>query len=159
PTNSTTANRVDGWRALIGEVSGFVLTHLRSPSAADLVAVNTAGVVYALNADSGIVLWTARPRPQSLGVPRAGISSLVPLLLTSRTGLNNVVALSTTNMFALDGASGRELWRAPLPAPASSGAALGAELFIIDNSLQRLFLVDGGTGKLIAQANLPSRAF
>jgi outer membrane protein assembly factor BamB len=46
-----------------------------------------------------------------------------------------------------------------LPAPASSGASLGPELFIIDNSLQRSFLVDGGTGKLMTQVELSSRSF
>jgi len=160
--SSATANRVafgNGWRALIGEVSGPVLAHLRSASALDLVAFSNAGVVYALDADSGVALWTARPRTQRTESPRPGASPIAPLLVKSRTGLDNVVVLSTTMVFALDGASGRELWRASLPATASSGVASGFELFIIDNSLQRLFLIDGGTGKLIAQTELPSRAF
>ncbi|HVS82385.1 MAG TPA: PQQ-binding-like beta-propeller repeat protein [Pyrinomonadaceae bacterium] len=161
-----TANRVafgDGWRALIGEVSGPVLAHLRSASALDLVAINNAGVVYALDADSGIALWSARPRTQQTGLARPGASPIAPLLVKSRTNLDNIVVLSNSTVFALDGASGRELWRTLLPAPASSGVALSgvhsSEVFIIDNSLQRLFLVDGGTGKVIAQTELPSRAF
>jgi outer membrane protein assembly factor BamB len=157
-----TAKRVsfgDGWRALIGEVSGPVVAHLRSPSALDLVAISNAGVVYALDADSGVTLWTARPRLPPADWPRPGTSAVAPLLVKARTGLDNVVVLSSSAVFAFEGGSGRELWRASLPAPASSGVALSSELFIIDNSLQRLFLVDGGTGKLIAQAELPSRAF
>jgi outer membrane protein assembly factor BamB len=160
--NPTDANRVgfgDGWRALIGEVSSPVLAHLRSASALDLVALSNAGVVYALDADSGIALWTTRPRSPLAGVPRPGASSIAPLLIRSRTGLDNVVVLSTSTLLALDGASGRELWRTLLPAPVSSGVALGSELFIIDNSLRRLFLVDGGSGKLIAQTELPFRSF
>jgi outer membrane protein assembly factor BamB len=160
--NPAIANRVssgDGWRALIGEVSGPVLGHLRSASALDLVAVNNAGVVYALDADSGVALWTARPRSQQPSLPRPVAAPIVPLLVKSRTGLDNVVVLANGTARALDGTTGRELWRAALPAPASSGSASGSELFIIDNSLQRLFLMDGGTGKLIAAFELPSRSF
>ncbi len=159
---SATASRVsagDGWRALIGEVSGPALAHLRSANALDLVAVNNAGVVYALEADSGIALWTTRPRAQLTGLPRPVASPIAPLLVQSRRGLDNVVVLANGTVRALDGASGRELWRTALPAPASGGAAVDSELFILDNSLQRLFLIDGGTGKLIAQTELPSRAF
>src|SRR5216684_4157102 len=154
-TPSPNANRLassGGWRALIGEVSNPVQAHLRSTSALDLIAVNNTGVVYALAAESGIVLWTARSRTPV--APRSGVSPIGPLLVRSRTGLDNVIVLSSNAAFALD-ASGRELWRALLPAPASSGAVVGSELFIIDNSLQRLLLVDGGTGKLTAQTELP----
>jgi outer membrane protein assembly factor BamB len=157
-----TANRVatgDGWRALIGEVSGPALAHLRSANELDLVAVNNAGVVYALDADSGVVLWTARPHPQQTGSPRVGAAPIAPLLVKSRNGLDNVVLLANGTARALDGAGGRELWRTALPAPASSGVAFDSGLFIIDSSLQRLFLIDGLTGKLSAQAELPSRAF
>ncbi len=158
-TNSTPPRVAsgDGWRALLGEVSSPVLAHLRSASALDLIAVSNAGVVYALDADSGIVLWTARAR--TLVPPRAGASPIVPLLVKARTGRDNVIVLSGNAAFALDGANGRELWRTALPAPASSGIALGSELFIIDNSLQKLFLVDGGTGRLLTQSELPSRTF
>jgi len=160
--NPATANRVatgDGWRALIGEVSGPALAHLRSANALDLVVVNNAGVVYALDAESGVALWSARPRPPQTGLPRVGTAPMAPLLVKSRHGLDNVVVLANGTARALDGASGRELWRTALPAPASSGVALDSELFIIDNSLQRLFLIDSLTGKLSAQAELPSRAF
>jgi outer membrane protein assembly factor BamB len=160
--NPSNANRVssgDGWRALIGEVSGPVLARLRSASTLDLVAVNNAGVVYALDADSGIALWTARPHSQQTNLLRPVAAPFVPLLVETRTGLDNVVVLGNGMVRALNGASGREAWSAALPAPASSGAASGSELFIIDSSLQRLFLLDGGTGKLIASIELPSRSF
>ena len=160
--NPATAGRVitgDGWRALIGEVSSPTLAHLRSANALDIVSVNNGGVVYALDADSGVVLWTARPRPPLTGSPRAGTAPIAPLLVRSRNGLDNVVVLGNGTVRALDGASGRELWRTALPAPASSGVALDSEVFIIDNSLQRLFLIDSLTGRLSAQTALPSRVF
>lgn len=156
------ANRVafgDGWRALIGEVSSPVLAHLRSASALDLVAINNTGVVYALDADSGILVWTTRLRAPQTSSPRTGASAIAPFVVGSRADHDNIVVLSTSSVVGLDGASGREIWRAFLPAPASSGIALGSELFIIDNSLQRLFLVDGRTGKLLAETELPSRSF
>src|SRR5712692_8915163 len=89
-----TADRVafgDGWRALIGEVSGPVLAHLRSASALDLVTINNAGVVYALDADSGIALWITRPRAEQTGLPRTGAWLIAQLLVKSRTGLDNLV--------------------------------------------------------------------
>ena len=160
--NPAMANGVttgDGWRALIGEVSGPALAHLRSANALDLVAISNAGVVYALDADSGVELWTGRPRPPLAGSPRISAVPIAPLLVRSRNGLDNVVVLANGTVRALEGASGRELWRTALPAPASSGVALDSELFIIDNSLLRLFLIDSLTGKLSAQTALPSRAF
>ena len=160
--NPVIANRVatgDGWRALIGEVSGPALAHLRSASALDLVAVNNAGVVYALDADSGVALWTARPRPQQTGSRQAGAAPIAPLLVKSRNGLDNVIVIANATVRALEGVSGRELWRTALPSPASGAVALASELFIIDNSLQRLFLIDSLTGKLSAPTELPARAF
>src|SRR5258708_6821821 len=99
--NPVTANRVatgDGWRALIGEVSGPALAHLRSANALDLVAVNNAGVVYALDADSGVALWTARPRSQQTGSPRAGTAAIAPLPVKSRTGFDNVALISNATV-------------------------------------------------------------
>lgn len=160
--NPSITNRVtsgDGWRALIGEVSGPTLAHLRSANALDLVSVNNGGVVFALDADNGVLLWTARPQPPLTGSPRAGAVPIAPLLVRSRTGLDNVVVLANGTARALDGASGRELWSTALPAPASSGVALDSKLFVIDNSLQRLFLIDGFTGRLSAQTALAALAF
>jgi len=160
--NSVIGNRVttgDGWRTLIGEVSGPALAHLRSASGLDLVSVNSAGAVFALDADSGVLVWTARPQPPLTESSRAGAALIAPLLVRSRNGLDNVVVLANGTVRALDGASGRELWHAALPAPASSAVALDSEIFIIDNSRQRLFLIDGLTGKLTGQTMLPFRAF
>src|SRR5258708_29190852 len=80
--NSVSANRVvtgAGWRALIGEVSGPALAHLRSATVLDLIAVNNAGVVYALDAETGVALWTSRPQLQQTVSPRSAEATCAPL--------------------------------------------------------------------------------
>lgn len=149
----------DGWRAAIGDVSRPVLARLRSPGTFDLVVVNHDGVTFALDAVTGVALWTARPR-----MPRArnGAPLTTPLLLKSRAGLDNVIVASGSTVTAYEGRSGRQLWTAALPAPAAGAVAVSdarsAEIFILDNTLQRLLLLDGNTGSLIAQARLSHRA-
>ncbi len=85
------------------------------------------------------------------------------LIVRSANGLDNVIVLASNVAIALDGRSGRELWRTVLPAAASEGAALndvrGSQLFIVDNSRQRIFLIDGNSGTLTSQTDLAGRVY
>jgi outer membrane protein assembly factor BamB len=153
-TNAITAR--GGWRAAVGDIAHPVLAHLRSSDRLDLVGINSDGVVFALDSASGIALWSTRRRTQANPMRVAP-----PLLLRSRSGVDNVVVMSGTSVSAIEGASGRELWRATLPATATSGTVLddnrASEVLVLDNSLQRVFILDGNNGNILSQIRLPHR--
>lgn len=148
-----------GWRTAIGDISYPAPAHLRWRDRFDIVAVNSEGVTFALDSGSGVSLWSAR-RTQRTSM-RGNSVPIPPLIVRARSGLDNVIVVSGATVTKFEGATGRELWHAALPAAASSGAvvetARGASIFIVDNSLQRVFLLDGVDGNLGSQIRLPQR--
>jgi outer membrane protein assembly factor BamB len=161
--NQVAANPVSaggGWRAALGDVNQTALARLRSPDNLDVVATNSEGVVFALDAASGVALWSLRTSSQR--TPRAGSFFNTILVVPTRSRRDNVVILSGTVAIEVEGSTGRELWRSTLPAAASSGAVItdrtGSRLIIVDNSRQRLFVLSDVDGNLVSQINLPVRA-
>ena len=150
-----------GWRAAVGDITHPVLAHLRSPEKFDLVGINSDGVVFALDSASGIAWWSTGRKTQTGNSTRVVPGSSALLLLRSRSGLDNVVVWSGATVTAIEGATGRELWRATLPAPTSSGTVVSdnrsSEIFLIDNSLQRAMILDANDGNLLTQIRLPHR--
>ena len=148
-----------GWRAAVGEISQPVLGHLRSRERFELVGINGDGVILALDASGGVAVWSRRLQRTGSIPPGSSVGKV--FLVRSRSGLDSVIALSGANVFRIEGDTGRELWRADLPAMAFSGASLNdqrvPEIFLIDNSLQRLFVLDGNGGKLLSQVRLAHR--
>jgi outer membrane protein assembly factor BamB len=147
-----------GWRAAVGDIAHPVLAHLRSKEKLDLVGINSEGVIFALDAGSGIALWSTR-KPASSKLVLPGSSAVV--LLGSRSGLDNVVAISGARVTAIEGATGRELWKTNLPA-AATNATVGSDgrtavILLVDNSLQRLLTLDAANGNLLSQIKLPDR--
>lgn len=149
-----------GWRTAIGEITHPVLAHLRFRERFGVVGTNDAGVTFALDAASGVALWSTA-RTAAARTARVRPTQTAPLLVKLRTGLDNVVVLSGVNVILMEGTSGRELWRASLPGVANSGAVLSdkgvTEIFIVDNSLQKIFVLNATDGKVIAQERLPHR--
>jgi outer membrane protein assembly factor BamB len=148
-----------GWRAAVGDIAHPVLAHLRSAAKLDLVGINSEGVTFALDASSGVALWSTRGRVKDS--KRVGSDSAALLLLRSRSGLDNIVLLSGVGVSAIEGGSGRELWQTSLPAIVSSGTIANdkgsARLALIDNSGSRAFLLDANNGDLLTQVRLPHR--
>ena len=143
-----------GWRAAIGDISEPVIAHLQSPGRFDVVGTNSDGITYALDAASGVALWSVRPRVNTLRGLRFG----APLVISSRTGLADVVIFAATELRRIEGSTGRELWRTNLPLPVTNGLVLNnARLVLVDSSLQRLMTVDALDGRLLTQVNLPAR--
>jgi outer membrane protein assembly factor BamB len=137
-----------GWLTAIGEVSNPVL------------AVNAAGVTFALDAASGVSLWNTRRTPDGRSLQRGPGQGAV-CLIKSRSGLDDIALLSGINVTRIEGSTGRELWRATLPAFASTAVVLSeqgsSEIFVVDNSLQRLLILDGNTGNIVVQTKLRQR--
>jgi outer membrane protein assembly factor BamB len=146
-----------GWRAAVGDIAHPVLAHLRSRDKLDLVGMNSEGVIYALDAGSGVAIWSTGRRSTKSNVP----DHAAVVLLPSRSGLDNLVAFSGTSVTAMEGSTGRELWRSTLPAAAVNATVVSdtrsQAILFVDNSLQRLFALDALNGNLLSQAKLSRR--
>jgi outer membrane protein assembly factor BamB len=152
-----------GWRTTTGPISKPLVAHLRSASSFDLVGVNSDGMAYGLDGTNGVALWTARFRPAAKrGEPTGnnGAPAFTPILIDGRNGLTNVVVAFDAGIRALDGMTGRELWRATLNNRPASGAvavpeAGGAKTLLIasDNS-PALTVVNPENGQIISETKL-----
>lgn len=149
-----------GWRAAVGNITTAVSANLRFPDKVDLVVMNAEGVVSALDAVTGVALWSSRTATQANFRDSTSLSKTI-LLVPDRLRLDNVVVLAGTLAVKIEGRTGRELWRTSLPSAAATGAVLadrnGSQLVIIDNSRQRLFLVSDTNGGVVSQLKLASR--
>ena len=149
-----------GWRAAVGEVTQPVLAHLRSRDRLDLVAVNADGLTFALDANSGVSLWSSR-RAIADVKSRTGVNRIPPLTIGLPSGLDDAIVISGVVVTRLEGATGREIWQSRLPSIAQTAAVLTdkreSRLFVVDNSLQMLFVVDGKGGSILSQSRLARR--
>jgi outer membrane protein assembly factor BamB len=144
------------WYAAIGDVASSIVANLRSPSTSEIVAFTTDRRIVALDADSGIALWTFRPR---LETPRGASQITVePITVPTPGGRQNVAVFFGNLAMLVEGKTGRELWRTTLPAPALTAVVSGTRIFVVDTSLRKLFLIDANAGKLISESLLPQRA-
>lgn len=148
-----------GWRTAVGSISSAVPANLRSTDKVDLVLMSAEGVVSALDATTGVALWSSRVAAQP-NVPDAGPNGRI-LIAADRSGLGNIVILRGTLVFLIEGQSGRELARSTLPAPAAAGAIIsdqsGSHVVVIDNSRQRLFVLSTIGENITTPLKLPAR--
>lgn len=161
------ASDTTGWRTATGNVSQPIAAILRNGANPDLVGVNEEGMVYALDSTNGVALWTARFRPRARrGEPtgNGGALPFTPVLVPTSRGTSNVLVAFEGGVRALEGGTGRELWKATVPGRAASGVAADldgngkAEVFIVSDGTQTLTVLDGETGKMAAQSNLDAKA-
>jgi len=148
----------NSWRAAIGDVKYPVLAHLRSRSSFEIVGTNSSGTAYALDAITGVALWVASA-PQNAA--RGTAPNIAPLLVQSPDGSDGVVVLTGSTVRRFDGATGRELWLATLPAVASDAAVVNDQastaIFIVDTSLRSLLILNAKDGSVITREQLPGR--
>ena len=121
PANSIATS--GGWRAAIGDASLPVLAHLRSPDRWDVATTSSDGMIYALDVGNGVALWSVRIARQTGGATSSVPGS--PIVVPARSRLDDVVVISGSSLVRVEGSTGRELWRATLPAPMSSAAVVG----------------------------------
>ena len=158
PNPSPSTNQIaagGGWRAVVGDIPRPLLAHLRSPHGFDLVGRSTEGVTLALDLPNGVKLWSVRGEPVAAGQAPALV------VVSAAAGLDDIVAFDGPAAVRIEGKSGRELWRTPLPGTVSSAVVIsgaGAPLFaLVDNSLRKLLVLDAGKGNLVSQTSLPAR--
>ena len=148
-----------GWRAAIGDASLPVLAHLRSPDRWYLVTTSSEGVTYALDAGSGVALWSVRSPRQTSGATPSVPGS--PIVVPASSRLDDVVVIRSSSLVRVEGSTGRELWRATLPALISSATVVGernsTNVIVADTSFQHLFFLNSSDGKVISEINLPGR--
>ncbi|MDX6693821.1 MAG: PQQ-like domain [Blastocatellia bacterium] len=152
-----------GWSAATGSVAQPIVVKLRDAAAPDVVGVNSDGMVYALDATNGEAIWTARFRPDAKrGEPtgNGGALPFQPVALGAVGSLENILVAHEGGVRAIEGSTGRQLWRAALPGRAASGVAAdmdgdGAlEIAVFQDNPAGLTLLDANTGRVIAQDKL-----
>jgi outer membrane protein assembly factor BamB len=148
-----------GWRAALGDTSRLALAHLRAVDRFDVVTTNSEGATFALDATNGMALWTSRASSRGSAPAQ---SANAPLPVRTKAGLDNVLIFSGKQVINLDGQTGRELWRAELSAnifaAAVSTNGTNATIAALDNSRQRLFLINAQDGTSIGEIKLQLRA-
>jgi outer membrane protein assembly factor BamB len=156
----------NGWRTATGDVAQPRVAPLRTANDLDLVGVNADGMVYALDGSNGSALWTARFRPAAKrGEPtgNGGAAPFTPLILYSAARLANVIVAYDGGVRALNGATGREMWRTSLQGRAASGAAADIdgngtmEIIIVEDNSPGLAILNE-LGKFVAEVKLEAAA-
>jgi outer membrane protein assembly factor BamB len=150
-----------GWRTATGLVAQPVTAKLRAGSNLDLLGVNAYGMVYAINGENGVSLWSARFRPDAKkGEPvnSDGTPPFTPLLIDAKGDTTQVLVAFDSGVRLLDGGSGREVWRAALGGDATNGLVLkgegGASNLVVFDSSRTLSFIKSDTGKVAAQIKL-----
>lgn len=152
-----------GWQALTGEVLRPQPAILRGAGTIDVVAVNNEGMIFALDGINGSALWTAHYRLNARrgDAPARPDSIFTPVVVRTAEGVQaSVVVAFEGGVRALEGETGRELWRLSLPRAAVSGVVsdldndnVMAELAIVTDE-PALLLVDARNGQLITTQKL-----
>lgn len=152
-----------GWQAYTGEVLRPQPAPLRGAGTSDVVAVNAEGTVFALDGANGSALWTARYRPNARrdDPPARPAAVFTPVVVRAADGDRaNVVAAYDGGVRALEGETGRELWRAPLGGTVVGGVVADldndkvvAELAIVTDE-PALHFIDARTGRAGATEKL-----
>src|SRR5205085_3366435 len=156
-----------GWQSFTGAVLRPQSAPLRGANTMDVVAVNTDGTVFALDGVNGSALWTARYKPNArrgdAPAPPSAIFTPVFVRPTANDKMSVVVAFDG-GVRALEGETGRELWRASLPSAAQSAMVadldddnVTAELALVTDE-PALHFVDARTGKEISHLKLDGTA-
>jgi len=161
-TAASAANSViPGWVATTGEVSAPMTAQLRAGRDLDFLATNSSGTVYALDSALGMALWTARYN--MFAEPAGpGVRQFVPLVLqTANTTL--VIVAFEKGLRALEGRSGKEVWRVEGPEGIVGGLAAnlddnpGPEIYLTEDTNDKLLCLDGQTGRMETEIKLSGR--
>jgi outer membrane protein assembly factor BamB len=152
-----------GWQSFTGDALRPLTAPLRGATTADVICVNAEGTIFALDGTNGSALWTARFRPNARrgeeAAPPATIFTPVIVRTVEGASASAVVAYDG-GVRALEGETGRELWRAPLTGAAVGGVVadldndkIVAELAIVTTE-PALYFIDARSGKVLNTSKL-----
>jgi outer membrane protein assembly factor BamB len=166
--NKTTRNRdaVSGWSVATGEIMKLMAVELRRGTQQDFLGVNSQGTVYALDGAKGIALWTANFKLDAKAGERAKAhySPFTPLIINSATSSPRTIVAFDKGVRALDGPSGRELWKSDIAGYPVSGLVVdagrtgGPKVYLIGEKRDKLLVLDGNSGQLEADIKLRDEA-
>lgn len=159
---STVGAYVPGWVAATGEVLGAITAHLQTGRDLDFLATNSAGTVYALDSARGTALWTARyalvAKPAS-----STVRQFEPLVLEAANNTTLVMVRFEKGLRALEGLTGREVWKVDVPEGIVGGITAnlddkpGSEIYLTDDSTNKLLCLDAQTGRIENEIKLSAR--
>jgi hypothetical protein len=153
PSDST------GWRTATGDVATLVPAQLRTGPVIDFVGVGTDGRAFAVDGASGISLWNAR-YGAGAATASGGVPAFTPVVVRAKQGESDVVVAMDGGVRALQGDTGKELWRASLEGRAASGVATdfdgdgNPEVVVITRSPDRFYVLNGSSGRVVASQKL-----
>lgn len=153
---------IPGWLAATGEIAKPLAVTLRTGLGIDFIGVNAKGTVYALSGSDGVALWTSQfqSAPETHPAGRA----FIPLVLSPRGETPQIIVAFEKGVRALDGKTGRELWRTELSGKIVMGVTsrpprtVDSRIFLIDEKLDHLTVLNCNHGKIEAQYKLKDQA-
>lgn len=161
PTDTRTRTRlaVPGWTVATGEIVKLISAPLRSTTPSDFVGVNAEGTVYALDGARGTALWISRFNINSSGDKRVRsfYNHFTPLVLNTAAGARVLVEFDS-GIRALDGVTGKEVWSSKTAGRPTHGTIIGTDVYLVGESADRLFILDGPTGQLKSKMTLKDNA-
>lgn len=133
----------EGWQAATGEVSQPFAVKLRGATAGlDLLGVNREGTITALDGANGVALWAARYRPNlkrgEANEPPPEV--FAPYVTRNNQGRSLALVAYNEGARALDGETGRELWRVRL---IPRRAQFAETLISKDDTANKIMLIAG----------------
>ncbi len=147
-----------GWRTATGDVATLVPAQLRTGAVVDFVGVGADGRAFAVDGASGISLWNAR---YGAGAAASGsVPTFAPVVVSARQGERDVVVANDGGVHALQGDTGKEVWRASLEGRAASGVATDVdgdgnpEVVVVTESPSKFYVLNASSGRVVASQNL-----
>jgi outer membrane protein assembly factor BamB len=164
--NATSRNRNGGWSVATGEIVKLMAVQLRSGTQQDFLGVTSQGRVYALDGARGIALWTANFKLDQKPGERAKVNNnpFTPLIINSATGSSRIIVAFDKGVRALDGPSGRELWKSDIARYPVSGLVVdagntgGPTIYLVSEKPGKLLVLDGNSGQIEADIKLRDEA-
>lgn len=159
---STSGAPVPGWVVTTGEVLAAITAQLHAGRDLDFLATNSAGTVYALDSARGTALWTAR-YTQAAKPASSAVRQVVPLVLEAANNMTLVMIPFEKGLRAVEGLSGRLVWQVEMPESIVGGIAAnlddkpGPEIYLTEDSTNKLLCLDAQTGRLETAIKLSGR--